>query len=68
MNNYQIYESVGSGKHSTVYKGRKKKSIDYFAVSSIDKGQRQRVLNCVHNLRSFNHKNIIKFHNWYETK
>jgi hypothetical protein len=29
----------------TVYKGRKKKTIEYFAVKSIDKSQRSKVLN-----------------------
>ena len=29
MNNYHIYEEIGRGKYSVVYKGRKKKSIEY---------------------------------------
>lgn len=67
MNNYQIYDEVGKGRHSVVYKGRKKKSIEYFAIASIEKGQRQRVLTSVQFLRSLNHRNVLKFHNWYET-
>ena len=67
MNNYQIYDEIGKGRHSVVYKGRKKKSIEYYAIASIDKSQRQRVLTSVQFLRSFNHTNVIKFHNWYET-
>ena len=67
MNNYQIYEEIGKGRHSTVYKGRKKRSIEYYAIASIDKGQRARVLNSVHHIRALSHPNIVKFHNWYET-
>lgn len=67
MNNYQIYEELGRGRHSIVYKGRKKRSIEYFAIASIEKTQRQRVLNSVQFLRGLNHKNVLKFHNWYET-
>lgn len=67
MNNYQIYDEVGKGRHSVVYKGRKKKSIEYFSIASIEKGQRQRVLTSVQFLRSLNHRNVLKFHNWYET-
>jgi serine/threonine-protein kinase ULK4 len=67
MNNYQIYDEVGKGRHSVVYKGRKKKSIEYFAIASIEKGQRQRVLTSVQFLRSLSHRNVLKFHNWYET-
>ena len=28
----------------TVYKGRKKKTIEYYAIKSVDKGQKSRVL------------------------
>ena len=68
MNNYQLYEEIGRGNHSVVYKGRRKKSIDYFAVASLEKSQRQRLQHSVGLLRHVSpHKNIIRFHNWYET-
>ena len=38
-----IYDSIGKGMHSTVYKGRKKKTIEYFAIKSVAKSQKQRV-------------------------
>lgn len=43
-----IYEKIGTGKHSVVYKGRKKKSIQYHAIKSVDKSQKARVLQEVH--------------------
>ncbi|RNC39353.1 protein kinase, partial [Trypanosoma cruzi] len=67
MNNYQIYDEVGKGRFSIVYKGRRKKTIEYYAISSIDKSRRQRVLTNVRFLRAAEHRCIIKFHNWYET-
>jgi hypothetical protein len=39
-----IYEKIGKGKHSVVYKGRKKKTIQYYAVKSVEKSQKGRVL------------------------
>ena len=45
MNNFHIYEEVGKGKFSVVYKGRKKKTIDYVAVKSVEKNRRKKVLN-----------------------
>lgn len=39
-----IYEKIGKGKHSVVYKGRKKKTIQYYAVKSVEKSQKARVL------------------------
>lgn len=41
---HSIYEKIGKGKHSTVYKGRKKKTIQYHAIKSVDKSQKPRVL------------------------
>ncbi|KAG5580434.1 hypothetical protein H5410_051061 [Solanum commersonii] len=44
MNQCRIYEAIGHGKHSTVYKGRKKKTIEYFAILSVDKSHKNKVL------------------------
>ncbi len=41
---YSIYDKIGRGKASVVYKGRKKKTIQYYAVKSVEKGQKSRVL------------------------
>ena len=63
MNNFHIYEEVGRGKDSVVYKvsmkvhlkqvynliyvqqGRKKKTVEYVAVKSVEKFRRRKVLN-----------------------
>ena len=39
-----IFEVLGSGKHSTVYKGRKKNTIIYYAIKSVEKEEREKVL------------------------
>jgi serine/threonine-protein kinase ULK4 len=44
MNNYHIYEEIGRGKYSVVYKGRKKKSIEYVAVKSVERGRRKKLM------------------------
>jgi serine/threonine-protein kinase ULK4 len=54
MNNFHIYEEVGKGKFSVVYKGRKKKTIDYVAVKSVEKNRRKKVLNEVSEPKEFN--------------
>ena len=68
MDRYHIYESIGKGKHSVVYKGREKKTIQYYAVKSVEKSQRQRVLQEVHALRAIKHERTLKFVAWYETR
>eukprot|EP00879_Flechtneria_rotunda_P020298 GHRR01021346.1.p1 GENE.GHRR01021346.1~~GHRR01021346.1.p1 ORF type:complete len:660 (+),score=250.95 GHRR01021346.1:421-2400(+) len=67
MNNYHIYEKIGKGKHSVVYKGRKKKTIQYHAIKSVDKSQKARVLQEVRTMHALDHDNILKFYAWYET-
>lgn len=48
MNNYHIYEEIGRGKNSVVYKGRKKKTLEFVAVKSIEKSRRKKLLNEVY--------------------
>ncbi|KAE8076880.1 hypothetical protein FH972_015503 [Carpinus fangiana] len=67
MNHYHIYQAIGRGKYSTVYKGRKKKTIEYYAIKSVDKSQKSKVLQEVRNLHSMDHPNVLKFVSWYET-
>jgi serine/threonine-protein kinase ULK4 len=68
MNNYHIYEEIGRGKFSIVYKGRKKKTIEYMAVKSVEKSRRKKVLNEVKIMHNLIHPNILRFYNWYETR
>ncbi|CAA7061903.1 unnamed protein product [Microthlaspi erraticum] len=67
MNQYHIYEAIGHGKCSAVYKGRKKKTIEYFACKSVEKSRKCKVLQEVRILHSLNHPNVLKFYAWYET-
>ncbi|GJP67465.1 hypothetical protein CLOP_g24285 [Closterium sp. NIES-67] len=67
MNQYHIYDQIGKGRHSVVYKGRKKKTVQYFAIKSIEKCEKPRVLQEVRTFHTLNHDNVLKFHAWYET-
>lgn len=68
MNNYHIYEEIGRGKYSVVYKGRKKKTIEYVAVKSVERCRRRKLMNEVRIFHDLTHRNLLKFHNWYETR
>ena len=39
-----IFDVLGRGKHSTVHKGRKKGTIIYYAIKSVEKSEKARVL------------------------
>ena len=43
MENYAIYDEIGKGSHSVVYKARRKKTIEYVAVKSTDKSRMNKV-------------------------
>eukprot|EP00448_Togula_jolla_P038123 CAMPEP_0170644880 /NCGR_PEP_ID=MMETSP0224-20130122/42736_1 /TAXON_ID=285029 /ORGANISM="Togula jolla, Strain CCCM 725" /LENGTH=125 /DNA_ID=CAMNT_0010975967 /DNA_START=101 /DNA_END=474 /DNA_ORIENTATION=- len=68
MNNYHLYEEIGHGKFSVVYKGRKRYSIRYVAVRSIEKSRRSKMMAEVGVLSQLQHPNIVGFVNWYETR
>ena len=44
MENYHIYDEIGRGKFSVVYKARRKQTIDYVAVKSTEKSRMNKVL------------------------
>ncbi|CAI5516946.1 unnamed protein product [Closterium sp. Naga37s-1] len=50
-----------------VYKGRKKTTVEYFAIKSIEKCEKPRVLQEVRTFHTLDHDNVLKFHAWYET-
>ena len=68
MNNYHIYEEIGRGKYSVVYKGRKKKTIEFVAVKSVDRMRRKKLMNEVRIFHNLEHPNVLRFYNWYETR
>ncbi|RHY30830.1 hypothetical protein DYB32_003991, partial [Aphanomyces invadans] len=67
MENYNIYDEIGRGQHSNVYKARRKRSIEYVAVKSTAKDRMAKILNEVQFLHKFNSPYVLKFHNWYES-
>ncbi len=44
MDKYHIYEEIGKGQFSQVFKGREKKKIEFVAIKRIDKSQMNRVI------------------------
>ncbi|KAJ4461897.1 putative Serine/threonine-protein kinase RUNKEL [Paratrimastix pyriformis] len=67
MQEYHVFDEIGKGKHSTSYLGRKKQTIQYCAVKSVEKSQKDFILNEVRIMHNLDHTNVLKFVNWYET-
>lgn len=44
MDKYHIYEEVGSGQHSQVFKGREKMDIEYVAIKRVEKSRMDSVV------------------------
>lgn len=69
MNNYHLYEEIGHGKLSTVYKGRRRGTIEYVAIKSVDKSKRARVMTEVAMSASISSSpHLCHLLNWYETR
>jgi serine/threonine protein kinase len=68
MNNFILYDELGKGTHTVVYKGRKKKTVEFFAIKSFEKTQKSLVLNEIRILQLLRHRHVVGYHNWYETK
>ena len=62
------YDEIGQGRHSVVYKGRKKQTIKYVAIKSVEKDQREKITREVRILSRIKHPNCLHFFNWYETR
>ena len=47
MENFVLYEELGRGNHSIIYKGRRKGTINFVAIHCIEKCKRPQVTNTV---------------------
>ena len=55
MDKYHIYEEIGKGEFSQVFKGREKKKIEYVAIKRVEKSMMSKVNTVIpHCLRSSN--------------
>ena len=67
MENFVLYDELGRGEQRAVYKGRRKGTVNYFAIHCVDKIKRDDLQNSVRISHNLSHKNIIQFYEWYET-
>ncbi|XP_034553782.1 serine/threonine-protein kinase ULK4 [Notolabrus celidotus] len=67
MENFILYEELGKGRSSVVYKGRRKGELNYVAINCTDKTKRPEITNHVRLSHDLDHPNIVSFHEWYET-
>ncbi|XP_057560464.1 serine/threonine-protein kinase ULK4 isoform X3 [Hippopotamus amphibius kiboko] len=67
MENFILYEEIGRGSKTIVYKGRRKGTINFVAILCTDKCKRPEITNWVRLTHEIKHKNIVTFHEWYET-
>ncbi|KAM7063273.1 serine/threonine-protein kinase ULK4 isoform 3-T3 [Molossus nigricans] len=67
MENFILYEEIGRGSKTIVYKGRRKGTINFVAILCTDKCKRPEITNWVRLTHEIKHQNIVTFHEWYET-
>ncbi|XP_065126224.1 serine/threonine-protein kinase ULK4 [Paramisgurnus dabryanus] len=67
MENFFLYEEIGRGSRSVVYKGRRKGSIHFVAIICSEKSKRPELTNHVRLAHDIKHDNVVSFYEWYET-
>ncbi|NXS32876.1 ULK4 kinase, partial [Pomatostomus ruficeps] len=67
MDYFVLYDEIGRGNMTVVYKGRRKQAINFFAIICSDKCKRARVANWVRLTKGFTHKNIMTLYEYHET-
>ncbi|KAA0702974.1 Serine/threonine-protein kinase ULK4 [Triplophysa tibetana] len=67
MENFILYEEIGRGSRSVVYKGRRKGSIHFVAIICSEKSKRPESTNHVRLAHDIKHDNVVSFYEWYET-
>ncbi|XP_069549236.1 serine/threonine-protein kinase ULK4 [Brachyistius frenatus] len=67
MENFILYEELGVGRSSVVYKGRRKGNLNYVAIICTGKAKRPEITNHVRLSHDVDHPNIVCFYEWYET-
>ncbi|XP_075274936.1 serine/threonine-protein kinase ULK4 isoform X2 [Opisthocomus hoazin] len=67
MEAFILYEEIGRGNKTVVYKGRRKGTINFVAVLCTDKCKTAEITNWVRLTHEIRHKNIVTFHEWFET-
>ncbi|XP_026879028.2 serine/threonine-protein kinase ULK4 isoform X2 [Electrophorus electricus] len=67
MENFILYEEIGRGSKSVVYKGRRKGSIHFVAIICSEKSKRPELTNHVRLAHDIKHDNVVSFYEWYET-
>ena len=67
MENYVLYDEIGRGENTVVYKGRRKGTINFVAIYCIEKILRAEITNRVRLTHELCHENIVGFNEWYET-
>ena len=64
MDKYHIFNEIGAGKNSQVFKGRQKKTVTYVAVKRVAKDQMSKVVNEVQMMHALSHPHTLKFYDW----
>ncbi|XP_076844669.1 LOW QUALITY PROTEIN: serine/threonine-protein kinase ULK4 [Brachyhypopomus gauderio] len=67
MENFILYEEIGRGSKSVVYKGRRKGTIHFVAIICSEKSKRPELTNHVRLSHDIKHENVVSFYEWYET-
>ena len=63
----RFYEEIGAGGFSNVYKGRKRRSVEFVAIRRVEKVHQPKVTAEVQAMHALRHDNVTRFFAWFAT-
>ena len=68
MDKYHLFQDIGSGHMSQIFKGREKRTVEFVAIKRIDKSRMSAIVHEVQTMHRLRSPHCLRFYDWYETR
>ncbi|KAK9813931.1 hypothetical protein WJX73_005406 [Symbiochloris irregularis] len=68
MEDYDLAETLAESTHTKVFRGRQKRTTDYYAIKRVSLLRKDRTMNEGQAMHQLDHERVLKFKAWFVTK